>query len=911
MRTAVKVATWDPRWLVPSPAPLQGGTDLTPAWPATPLPLVVEVFLFGSWQDITTLVYTRSNGKVVITRGQSSEGGSVDPTQISLTINNRDGRFSPRNPLGVWFGQIGRNTPLRVRVGNQVRATGEVSAWPPQWDPTGNDVWATITASGILRRLQQGMAPLRSPLYRHNLSGTVTNYSLTPISLPVAYWPAEDASGSTQIASATGGQPMLVTGAPSFADNSDFPGSDPIPTVALSRWTGTVPAYTASSSGVHTIGFLLSIPAAGITNGVIVLRARCTGTAARFDVKYTSAAGGALQVLAYDTGGTLLFTSGGFVSGSVNGVPLQVEMRLEQIGADVDIGFNYATVAGAGAGSSDGPVSAHTIGRISTVQVAPNADVDQAAVGHVTVWSDEAVLTAHGVPSVMPLAGYPGETAGARISRICSEEGIPYTRVQPQSASTAMGAQRSGKLIDLLRECADTDGGFLFEPRDQIGLAFRGRNDMYNRLASLELDYSAAHLSTLDGTDDDQQTRNDITVARTNGSSARATLDTGALSIQDPPDGVGRYDEQVTVNTSTDIVLADHAGWRVHLGTVDELRYPRLSVNLARPEWTSNAALSEAAKALDLTQRVTVTNLPPWLPAEDISQVVLGVTETLAQYEWTIEANLVPESPWQVGVYGPTTTAAVGGGTNSALGGADPSFESGTNGAQPAGFFGGPAPTVATSALHPSNGAQSLQITWGVGGQGLVAFDIGTLDPLTVGMIYTAAFDVYVPSGSPDVSLGVAGITFGTQYSTKDTSFVAQVTWTATGTTHQVQLIGQTPGGAGTVCFLDLLTVSPETDTVSRRSPDADVCTLAADVDSVSTTLSVATASGPLWTAGSVATAFGTFDIAVGGERMTVRQVSGTTSPQTFCVLRSRNGVVKPQTAGTAVELARPAIYAL
>ena len=60
---------------------------------------------------------------------------------------------------------------MRVRVGDDVRAVGEVSSWPSTWDLSGSDVWVPVTASGILRRLGQGASPLQSPYVRWVLSG--------------------------------------------------------------------------------------------------------------------------------------------------------------------------------------------------------------------------------------------------------------------------------------------------------------------------------------------------------------------------------------------------------------------------------------------------------------------------------------------------------------------------------------------------------------------------------------------------------------------------------------------------------------------------------------------------------------------------------------------------------------------
>ena len=93
-----------------------------------------------------------------------------------------------------------------------------------------------------------------------------------------------------------------------------------------------------------------------------------------------------------------------------------------------------------------------------------------------------------------------------------------------------------------------------------------------------------------------------------------------------------------------------------------------------------------------------------------------------------------------------------------------------------------------------------------------------------------------------------------------------------------------------------------------RLAPAAS--TLAADATSGATTISVAT-PGVLWVTGAV-----NFDINVAGERMTVTSISGASSPQTFTVTRSVNGVIKEQPASvggaaTKVKLWRGPVVAL
>lgn len=81
------------------------------------------------------------------------------------------------------------------------------------------------------------------------------------------------------------------------------------------------------------------------------------------------------------------------------------------------------------------------------------------------------------------------------------------------------------------------------------------------------------------------------------------------------------------------------------------------------------------------------------------------------------------------------------------------------------------------------------------------------------------------------------------------------------------------------------------------------------DLTTTETDLTVRSESGSwLWT--TDATDF-PFDIKIGGEVMTVTNITGTSSPQTFTVTRSVNEVVKTHDTGATVELARPVHYGL
>jgi hypothetical protein len=122
------------------------------------------------------------------------------------------------------------------------------------------------------------------------------------------------------------------------------------------------------------------------------------------------------------------------------------------------------------------------------------------------------------------------------------------------------------------------------------------------------------------------------------------------LSTALPPVGVGVYGEDLTLNVESDATLSDQASWRLHHGTVDEARLPQISVNLAHPAFASDPALKLAVLDLRLGDRLVMEDPPAWLPSDEISQLVFGMTESITHFEHRFSLNCVPESPWRVGV---------------------------------------------------------------------------------------------------------------------------------------------------------------------------------------------------------------------------------------------------------------------
>lgn len=807
------------------------------AFPNTPVPVVVELQAGGTWTDITADVYVRNS--IQISRGRADEGSRPDPAKCSLTLNNRGGKYSPRNPLSPYYGLIGRNTPIRVSIpwgptylqlpgaaggvastpdaaaldvtgdidvrvdctlsdwysafvalisktswvgaqrswelrvtstgsvrwtwspdgtiayghntaagalvlpanrrialrvtldvdngsgGNtatfysapslagpwtvigtstlpfttsiynsttpvwigdsgevglhpaagrvhgaqiyngiggslvanpdftvqapgastfvdsvgrtwstaggseltnrQTRFRGEVSEWPSRWDVSGRDVWVPVQASGILRRLGQGAAPLASPLRRD-----YTGQSAARVN--VAYWPLEDGRDAEQAASALPAVGPLATVGLTFAEDSSLPGSLALPALgAASSLTGAVLA--AATGRWQVDWWLLAGSVTGSDN--VLMQWTTTGTAATWRLTLDA---GNLRLSAYSASGALLGSSVTNPASLVGGGWYSMKVSATQSGGNIAWTVLWSSIDGTYAWVQSGSV-AGTNGNVTGVATQFGAGLAGANIGHLAVRSDVYQMFAG------PALGHPGEDAWFRVGRLCQEQGIPYVMGGTVPPDTLVGVQHVDTLLNLLGEAMAADGGTLGEDIELPALSVRSRASRYNQPAALALDYAVeGHVAPpLEPLDDDQHIRNSITVQRAGGSSMPVALTSGPLSTQAPPGGVGLYDEQVTLSLYSDDQLPDIAAWRLYLGTQDVTRYPTVHIDLA-----AGPALIDQVLALREGDRVTIAHPPSWLPPALIDLIAEGWTETIGVYDWDIVINGSPGGPWRV-----------------------------------------------------------------------------------------------------------------------------------------------------------------------------------------------------------------------------------------------------------------------
>jgi len=629
---------------------LRGRGRRVRTFPDAALDVLVEINVAGTWTDITEHAFVRD--PITIEHGRADESDQADPAKLSLTINNRDGRYSPRNPLSPYYGLIGRNTPIRVSVpdgagGRAYRFVGEVSEWPTRWTVGGHDVWVPITAAGISRRLGQGAKPLRSALTR----------ALS--SLPLAgYWPLEDGTTATQAASPLPGDPpMRVLHGASLGSEGAPPGGAGAADFSQGGIiTGRVPRPT---TGGWMVSFVLTLPdsLSAEENMPILGWRTAAGTYVQYYIRaFNEGDGnpdaiGRLAVMAFDR--DLVGQSIAAVTRPLLGQTALVTLHAQQQGGNILYTWYVDGVAQGGTFPGQatlpdiaGPITSIAINDVAIPGATLGTTVGQ--ISHLVVASPSQLSAVHGA-AVPAMSGYVGERAGDRVTRLAGEEGVPLQLIGSPADTPAMGPQSARTLLELVAECADADGGMVHDRRDAAALRYRTRAADYNTTPALTLSYGEL-ADGLEPVDDDQLIRNDITVEREGGSSVRVAREDGPLSVQNPPDGVGQYEESVTLNVASDDQLTDIASWRLHLGTVDEARVPVVTVKLHR-----QPHLIPGVLATDVRSRIQLTGLPPWLPPGPVDLLVNGYRETLEPFRWVVEYNCVPGSPWRVGVVGDTT----------------------------------------------------------------------------------------------------------------------------------------------------------------------------------------------------------------------------------------------------------------
>lgn len=553
--------------------------------------------------------------KVWLTSGSEPAAWTASVTDSSTTARTAI--------VGLYEWRVPGNTnsnPLTMTMYSYrcdvIRATTPVPEWSPRWDQSSKDATTPIAGAGILRRLSQGQSALRSPLYR-GLSAQN----------PSGFWPLEDDAGATQASSA------LPAGTPGPVTDVTFAGSGPpgaSSAVTTNNFTSTISGTCTGPDTPNGYACLILVKFASLPGSLApIVQWTATGTVGTWTVFGDSTG---ISITGLDRTGASVVAPAAttYVIDPTKWWALQLETNVS--GGTVSWSLLWTQVGTGVFYAQTGTYSG----------TAPKATgfkcLGQANVSYSMSWLGDNDLSFVSTSFSALASGFSGETAGNRMIRLAAEEDVPIIVMGDPNLTAPMGTQTAQTFIDLVRECEAADQGLLVERG--VGLGYLTRVFRFNVPVTMSLDFASGHVAAPpEPTDDDLNLINVVKLTRTGGSEVTVQDNTSvALS--------GAYTDETTVNLYADSQLADQAGWRLHLGTLDELRWPVITLDLAR-----NPNLIPAWASLRIGARLTVANPPSAVAGASLDLVVEGYTETISLYSWDVQINCSPATAWDVGIY--------------------------------------------------------------------------------------------------------------------------------------------------------------------------------------------------------------------------------------------------------------------
>ena len=610
-----------------------------------------------------------------------------------------------------------------------MRGFAEIAELPPRWDPSHSDKYIPVVANGILRRLGQGKSPVATGLRDFILRSD-------NVDALAAYYPLSGGEGTTYslnlaplnyyLQTRFFGQAVLNSGgfiqSPVFTYGKDMGAS----------WLGsgmelnaTGESYmrgdVATADDNCALDFVFQSPSLG----VLTVEIQDYSLNLWQCILDTSTNAGTLEVrfVAADTGSSFGFSVVGPFEALQDANLHHLRFQLTKAGADTQFAVYIDGVS-----VKTGTMPGYALNGVALFRLYYSRHTLQTVmnIAHLAMWANANPAQIPAIADTVAAAfGYVGETAGQRIQRVCDEGNIPVEFIGDPAETTAMGPQFSEPRLAQIRDAESTDFGILTEQRDGNGLLYRTRVSMYAQIPDVTIDYSARVVAPpFDPTDDDQETRNDVTASRRDGGSFQKTLTTGRMSVLDPPAGIGQYEDEVTVNVESDAQLPGAAAWWLNLGTLDAARFPSVTFNLAADE--IDDTLRDQLLALEVGDRMSITNIDAADIPDDVDLIIQGYTETITNTTWEITFNCAAGQPYQVAKFGTARYDADGSVLTAAIDDNDLAFQVTKTGTSlwtidPAAFpfdvnIGGERMTVSgiTGAASPQNVAISARAVNGV-----------------------------------------------------------------------------------------------------------------------------------------------------------------------------------------------------
>jgi hypothetical protein len=533
-----------------------------------------------------------------VSRGRQDEMSQVTAGQLTLTLDNTDGRFTPGSTVIASPSPIKVDQRIRVKVtANAVtlnRFAGYVQQWPVAW-PDGSDLESLVTmlaADGQARAERWVFAQTFPEWVASSVGGSA--YSLFPLDSgpygtptdanPTApYALAQSAAG----APLTYALPIGTLGATTFTDASTF-------------YTDPTGILSGGAGGTDAIGFVIQVNQA---------------PAATF------------RVLSFNGKGPAVQAGTGFIGESFSGVYSTTNVA---DGLPHVVVWEYAagkiTVDGAlvVTGGATLPASSFlTIGALS-------------GTGSTMLLSClHSGLAANAAAAYQAYVGWPGEAGTTRLTRVANLSNLPIGTLDPSLTNLAAMTQDGGQTAQgVFNDVAVAEMGLLFF--DGGGnLTFHNRNRPALKtapditVAADVLDPGTAFTVDLQGI------LNYFEVTATGSGGKQIIRNTTSESTH------GRYPGSATYAVQTDSEATDRGKWVVVTHAEPAPRVGSLTIDLL----SLDAATQSSLLGAEPNTWIRVTGLPSQTPGGTTADLMVqGFSEALTKDSWSITFNVVNRS---------------------------------------------------------------------------------------------------------------------------------------------------------------------------------------------------------------------------------------------------------------------------
>lgn len=509
---------------------------------------------------------------------------------------------------------------------DKIRYYGFIPRWPIAWDSAGRDIKSAITAYGKLQVLSSGANVLDSAMTRYYSSLTAN----------VGYWTGEDGADAVQLSARTGKTAAAQATNVKFAQQSTLPGSAPLFTIdETSSVRGVFPAHTGTNKLSFT--YAVFIDKAPTIQVPTITFKTTTGLIGQFLFDNTGHV-----VNFYQFKDAILATATSvYGAGAGPGQWFVFVYELQQSGANVTWAVNWRTQDPSIGYAFGGTINSFTLGKLASWNIPPlvaGSGLTTYAYGHIA--GSTSVDDYLEFPHLNSFRGYVGETDIVRAARLSDEEGVTLIVRGKSSRAIQMGPQTQKTYPDLLDECANTGQGYISEARSSEALIYTA-HDFLELNGFTDIAYTDSLLT--EGTvTDDLAPVNYVTVTRNNGGSSTAITTTGPKSVA----VIGTQADPQTLNLFSDRQTRDVAEWMRHVGSWDELRWDKLTVELTRTEVLANPTILNSMYGLDILRGLSVSALPNWLPVRESRLLVESYTEKLTRFLFSLSLDTSVARPY-------------------------------------------------------------------------------------------------------------------------------------------------------------------------------------------------------------------------------------------------------------------------